>query len=53
MSAGGWLVMIVSVGGVTVLFVWCIWKVLATKGETEHIHGFEMDPPDTRRKPRR
>lgn len=46
MNAGGWLVMLVSVGSVTALFIWCIWKVLTTKGETDHLHGFEVDPPD-------
>jgi len=45
MNTGGWLVMLLSVGGVTLLFVWCIWKVFTTKGETEHIHGFEVEPP--------
>jgi len=48
MSLGGWIVMISSVGGVTWLLIWCIWKVLTTKGETEHIHGFEVDTPDTK-----
>lgn len=46
MSWGGWTVMLISVGGVVLLFGWCIWKVLTTKGETEHLHGFEVDPPD-------
>jgi len=46
MSLGGWLVMLFSVGGVTALFSWCLWKVLTTKGESEHIHGFEVEPPD-------
>lgn len=46
MNAGGWLILILSVGTVTTLFVWCIWKVLSTPGETEHIHGFEIETPD-------
>ncbi|MEM0966760.1 MAG: hypothetical protein AAGJ81_11480 [Verrucomicrobiota bacterium] len=38
--------MILSVGGVTILFAWCIWKVISTKGETERVHGFEVETPD-------
>lgn len=40
--------MILSVGTVSALFVWCIYKVLSTPQETEHIHGFEQEPPDTK-----
>ena len=46
MTAGGWTIMIVSVSTVTVLFVWCIWKVLTTPGEEEKMHGFEFETPD-------
>lgn len=46
MSPGGWLIMIVSVGSVTGLFAWCIYKVLVTPGESDHIHGFEIETPD-------
>jgi hypothetical protein len=46
MTAAGWFIMILSVGSVSALFVWCIYKVLATPQETEHIHGFEQEPPD-------
>ena len=28
MTTGGWLTMIFSVGFVTVLFVYCVWRVL-------------------------
>lgn len=48
MNTGGWIILLISVGGVTSLFVWCIWKVLTTPGESEHIHGLEMDIPDPR-----
>ncbi len=41
MTAGGWLTMIVSVGFVTVLFTWCIWKVLSLHGGQKRIHGIE------------
>lgn len=39
MTAGGFLIMLVSVGAVTTLFVWCIVRVLRTPHETEHLHG--------------
>lgn len=48
MTIYGWLVMLLSVGSVVVLFIWCIYKVLTVPGETEHIHGFESEPPDVR-----
>lgn len=38
--------MTLSVGGVSTLFLWCIYKVLATPGESEHVHGFEIETPD-------
>ena len=46
MTAGGWIVMLASVGFVTVAFAWCIYKVLTTPKETEKIHGFDRHPPD-------
>lgn len=49
MTLGGWLIMLVSVGSVTILFIWCIWKVLTTPGETEHMHGFEFETPDEKK----
>ena len=38
--------MLVSVGAVTTLFTWCIYKVMSTPGESEHMHGFETETPD-------
>jgi len=46
MTAGGWITMIVSVGFVTGLLAWCIYKVMTTSGETEKMHGFEFETPD-------
>ena len=47
MNAGGWTLMIVSVGCVTAAFAWCLWKVLSTPGSTEHIHSqVDIDPSD-------
>ena len=49
MTAAGWTIMILSVGTVTLLFAWCIYKVMTTPGETEHLHGFEQETPDERK----
>jgi hypothetical protein len=46
MTLGGWFVMIVSVGSVTALFFWCLWKVFTTPEETEKLHGFSFETPD-------
>ena len=46
MTIGGWIIMLLSVSSVTMLMIWCIYKVLTTPGETEHIHGFEQKTPD-------
>ena len=46
MTTGGWILMLASVGGVTILFIWCVVKVLATPGESERMHGFEFETPD-------
>lgn len=46
MTGGGWLILILSVGSVVSLFLWCIYKVLTTPHESEKIHGFEFKTPD-------
>lgn len=46
MTAGGWINMVLSVGSVTLLFFWCVIKVLRTPEETEKLHGFEFETPD-------
>lgn len=28
MTTGGWITMVLSVGFVTGLFIWCVWRVL-------------------------
>ena len=49
MSAGGWTLMIFSVGLVTCLLGWCVYKVVATPGSTEHLHTqADIEPPDTK-----
>lgn len=48
MTVQGWLIMLVSVGSVTALFSWCVYKVLTLPEESEHIHGFEQPTPDAK-----
>jgi hypothetical protein len=47
MTLGGWINMALSVGFVTTLFVWCIWKVIAAPGPEPHVHApTNIDPGD-------
>ncbi len=47
MTLGGWVVMILSVGGVTSLLLWCIYKVLTTPESVEHLHSqADIETPD-------
>lgn len=46
MTTAGWIIMLVSVGGVYTFFGWCLYKVLCTPGETEHLHGTGEHTPD-------
>ncbi|MFM7606871.1 MAG: hypothetical protein ACKO8Z_16945 [Prosthecobacter sp.] len=46
MSTSGLFVMLASVVTVTLLFSWCIYKVLGTPHETEKVHGVEFQTPD-------
>ena len=45
MTLGGWIILTLSVGGTTAFFIWCLHRVLAIPGETEHIHGFGSEQP--------
>ncbi|MDP0498953.1 MAG: hypothetical protein Q7P63_02530 [Verrucomicrobiota bacterium JB022] len=53
MDTGGWIIMTLSVTAATTLFLWCMFKVLTTPGETEHVHGFEQETPDVAEQRRR
>ena len=49
MTAAGWLILIVAVGGMTTLLIWCITKVMSTPGSEEHLHSqADIQTPDTR-----
>lgn len=51
MTSAGLLVMLFSVSTVTLLFSWCIWKVLTTPHEVEKIHSLEFETPDRKNNP--
>jgi len=38
--------MLLSVGCVTSLFAWCVYKVVTTPSDAEAMHGFEFETPD-------
>jgi hypothetical protein len=47
MTVGGWIVMLLSVGGVTALLGWCVYKVVTTPGSAERLHSqADIEPPD-------
>ncbi len=47
MTFGGWIIMTASVGGVTALLGWCIYKVVSTPGSSEHLHSqADIETPD-------
>lgn len=46
MTLAGWIIMIISTGLVSLLFAWCIYKVIKTPGESERLHGIEQGIAD-------
>ena len=39
MTLSGWIVCLLSVGGTTGFFAWCVWRVLHPPGRTDKMHG--------------
>ncbi len=39
MNLSGWIVMLLSVGGTTGFFLWCLWRVLQPPDKTRRMHG--------------
>ncbi len=39
MTISGWIVMVLTVAGMTGLLLWCVYKVLSTPGSSEHLHA--------------
>lgn len=56
MTLGGWIVMLLSVGGTTLFFLWCISRVLRPPDKTNKMHGVldtELEIEEEERKLRR
>ena len=56
MTWGGLITMVLSVGGTTGFFFWCIYRVLRSPGKTDKMHGVldtELEIEDEERKRRR
>lgn len=37
MTTAGWIIMLLSVGGVTALFVWCLYRVFTAPPSERHM----------------
>jgi hypothetical protein len=47
MTVGGWIAMVASVGAVTGLLLWCIYKVITTPGSGGRLHSqVDIETPD-------
>ena len=49
MTLGGWAIMLISVGAVTIAFAWCVVRVLRTPNPEERLHApldIERDEPE-------
>ena len=56
MTWGGLITMVLSVGGTTGFFAWCILRILRLPGQTDRLHGVldtELDIEDEERQRRR
>jgi len=46
MTTGGWIIMILSVTGVSALFFWSLHLALTREQDPEHLHSTLDEPPD-------
>lgn len=56
MTASGWIVMLLSVGGTTGFFIWCVARVLRPPDKTAKMRGVldtELEIEDEERRRRR
>lgn len=49
MTLGGWVVMLTSIGLVTGLLVFCVFRILRTPRAAEHIHPLAEGEPHAKR----
>ncbi len=55
MTLGGWCIMLLSVGGTSSFFAWCVWRVLRPPDKTRKLHGVldtEVEIEETERRQR-
>jgi len=46
-TTGGWVIMVCSVGFVTLFLAWTLYKVFSTPGAETHLHSqADLDPHD-------
>ncbi len=55
MTTSGWIIMLLSVGGTTGFFFWCIARVLRSPDKTNKLHGvldteLEIEEEERRRR---
>ena len=48
LQPGGWMVMLLSVGFVTLLLAWCIWRVMRESSAAK-VHSQIEETPDVKR----
>lgn len=46
MTFGGWITFALSTGSVTLLFVWCLWRVLSKKDSSDTSTAFDILEPE-------
>lgn len=55
MTPSGWIIMLLSVGGTSGFFFWCVHRVLRPPSKTDKLHGvldieFEIEEEERRRR---
>lgn len=46
LTPGGWIIMLLSVGFVTVLLAWCIWRVMRESSPQKLHSQVDIETPD-------
>ena len=47
MTLAGWIILFISIGMISFLFGWCLYKVFSFPGENRHGDGAETKPYDS------
>jgi hypothetical protein len=47
MTTGGWIIMLGSVGGVTIFLFWCVYRIIRCGRNANRVHGtLDIETPD-------